>query len=101
MARTITLKYSAICKECKADLEAGSKARYYGPGQIYGTTCHVLRSDNRRTPNVQRALRAAEAGNYGLANSIMDPRGVYNGDGDRIGTVGPRCEDAPCCGCCS
>jgi hypothetical protein len=40
MARRITLKYPATCKECGADLPAGIKARYYGKGRVYGIDCH-------------------------------------------------------------
>lgn len=36
-----------------------------------------------------------------LINSAFDPDGVYNAHGECIGTTRPRCEDAPCCGCCN
>lgn len=36
----------------------------------------------------------------GAEASHYDRRGVYLHDGTRIGQTGPRCEDAPCCGCC-
>jgi hypothetical protein len=32
--------------------------------------------------------------------SAFDSEGAYNSDGDRIGSMRERCEDAPCCGCC-
>lgn len=37
----------------------------------------------------------------GARASYHDPRGAYAADGTFLGTVGPKCEDAPCCGCCS
>ena len=40
MARTITLKYDGTCRDCGAELLAGTLARYYGRGRIYGTECH-------------------------------------------------------------
>lgn len=37
----------------------------------------------------------------GAIASHYDRRGAYSADGTFLGTTGPRCEDAPCCGCCS
>jgi len=37
----------------------------------------------------------------GAIASHYDRRGVYTASGEYLGTSGPRCEDAPCCGCCS
>lgn len=53
---TITLKRPAKCKDCGADLPAGSRARYYGRGQIYGTECH----ENPREERLERALAGRE-----------------------------------------
>jgi hypothetical protein len=36
-----------------------------------------------------------------MANKHYDRGGAYAQDGTFLGTTGPRCEDAPCCGCCS
>lgn len=45
MAKVIKLKYASRCKECGVELPAGSRARYYGPGRVYGVDCHS-RSDS-------------------------------------------------------
>ncbi len=39
--RTITLKYESVCRDCGAKLKAGARARYYGPGRVYGLDCHT------------------------------------------------------------
>jgi len=44
--RKITLKYDAECKDCGAVLPAGTSARWYGRGRIYGNDCH----ENQHTP---------------------------------------------------
>lgn len=44
-ARTITLKFPGRCADCGATLEVGTRARWYGRGKVYGTTCH---SDSRQ-----------------------------------------------------
>ena len=38
----ITLKREAVCDEptCGSDIPAGSKARWYRNGKVYGLTCH-------------------------------------------------------------
>ncbi|MBW2636017.1 MAG: hypothetical protein JRC86_00575 [Deltaproteobacteria bacterium] len=36
---------------------------------------------------------------YARRVSLMDPTGVFNGDGECIGRLPCGCEDAPCCGC--
>ena len=40
MAKIITLKYAGKCADCGAELPAGSRARWYGRGKIYGLDCH-------------------------------------------------------------
>ena len=86
--RVITLRYAATCRDCGAHLPVGSRARYYGRGKVYGVNCHSDRT-------------AYERGDPGAIASHYDRRGVYSTDGRFLGTLGPRCEDAPCCGCCS
>ena len=53
MAKTITLRYDARCKDCGAHLPAGTRARYYKRGFIYGFDCHEqkprARSRSRRS----------------------------------------------------
>jgi ribosomal protein L37AE/L43A len=41
MAKIISLKWPATCSDCGAKLPAGAKARWYGKGHVYGTTCHA------------------------------------------------------------
>jgi len=88
MARTITLKYSGRCKDCGAFLPAGSRAKYYGRGRIYGIGCH---SKKNKT--------AYEQGDRspGAIASHFDRTGVYSYDGRKIGST-CGCEDYPCCG---
>ena len=95
----ITLKRDATCKDCGAHLPAGSQARYYGYGKIYGIGCHTKAKPNSHGP---RALTEQEMENWsaGRIASHYDPVGAYAHDGTYLGKTGPRCEDAPCCGCC-
>ncbi len=112
MARTITLKYDATCKDCGTEIAAGETARWYGRGRVYGTTCHEQKP--QRQTAAQRARADIGRGtlafqySHGQINeaqyrSACDPTGFYNAAGELIGRTNPagRCEDAPCCGCCS
>jgi len=94
MAKTLSLRFSATCRDCGAHLPAGTKARYYGRGKVYGLSCHTRSGATGGT--------AYENGDTspGAVASHYDRRGVYSVDGRFLGTSGPRCEDAPCCGCC-
>ena len=124
MAKTITLKFDGTCRDCGATLAAGTTARWYGRGRVYGTECH----EQKPTPRAARdraelhtstrsfidhnkapTLSWQSHGNrhaddqYALAISAADPTGFYNAAGECIGRQNSagRCEDAPCCGCCS
>lgn len=99
MKRTIKLKYPAVCADCGEDLEPGDRARYYGPGRVYGVDCH----ERRRGPEVsaareRRAFKlAARGAPEGQVLSALDPYGAYTADGRKIGST-CGCEDYPCCG---
>lgn len=41
---TITLRRPAVCKQCGASIEAGSKAKWYRNGDVYGLDCHTRRN---------------------------------------------------------
>jgi hypothetical protein len=90
----ITLRRPAVCADCGANIKAGTRARWYRNGKVYGTTCHEQKPKRR----------AAYDGDYhegeplGLTYSRLDPYGAYTTDGTKIGTTTCGCEDYPCCG---
>lgn len=96
----ITLKRDGTCADCGATLPAGARARWYRNGRVFGLDCHEpakrLKRAGRERSAFERGDRSA-----GARASHYDRRGAYALDGTYLGTAGPRCEDAPCCGCCS
>jgi len=76
--KKITLRYAGKCRECGAKLEVGESAWWYGKGKVYGTNCHSKDSKKEVTE-----FYFPSTGEYAYQNK--------NG----------RCEDAPCCGCCT
>lgn len=72
--RVIVARRSDTCRECSGSIAAGERINYGGPGAVTHEHCRPLASVRTR---------------YG--------RRVYGG----ASATGSRCEDAPCCGCCS
>ena len=99
MTRIISLKYEATCRDCGAHLPVGSDARYYGRGRVYGVHCHGKRKRDGAVMKYRANGPPFEC--EGQARSYYDPHGAYSPDGTYLGSTGPRCEDAQCCGCCS
>ena len=72
--RVMVARRDDICRECRLRIKAGMKINYGGPGAVTHEACRPLEVVSTR---------------YG--------RRVYGGNAN----TGRRCEDAPCCGCCS
>jgi hypothetical protein len=81
MAKTITLKFEGKCadKSCGAILAVGAQAKWYGKGRVYGIGCHDKPQDRNKI-------------NYYYSPSTGN---------EWSQRAGGRCEDAPCCGCCT
>lgn len=81
MAKTITLKFEGKCADsnCGAILPVGSKAKWYGRGRVYGIGCHSAPQTGRKV-------------NYYYSPTT---------GGEWSQNASGRCEDAPCCGCCT
>ena len=95
---TIRAARAGTCARCSGAFAAGTKVRY-GRGKCY----HLAAECPKGNLGVTRAARrrGPADGSLGALHSHHDPRGIYSVDGQFLGTIGPRCEDAPCCGCCS
>ena len=78
MAKTIKLKFEGKCADCGTVLAVGTKAKWYGRGRVYGLDCHEKPQSNK-------------------VNHYYSPT-TGNSWSQR---AGGRCEDAPCCGCCT
>lgn len=74
MTRIITARRSDTCRECGKVIAVGDSINYGGPGAVSCETCRPLAVVRTR---------------YG--------RSIHGGHA----ATGRRCEDAPCCGCCS
>jgi hypothetical protein len=98
MARTITLKYDGTCRDCGAELLAGTLARYYGRGRVYGTECHEdTRPDPRRARpdpalDADRVIAAARESMFGLGSEGICRACGESQDGVEPDASGHECE---------
>ena len=67
------------------------------------TVFHITQTDPKDEPSEHTRGRPKHFENRGHAASHYDPTGFYTADGELLGRQNSagRCEDAPCCGCCS
>lgn len=86
--RTMTSKFAGTCYGCERPIAKGETIHYAGPGQAYHPTCPI-RTD--KPAPAARPRRARHGSRYTRFSSGAE---VYT-------NVRGRCEDAPCCGCCS
>jgi len=61
MYRNLITKYAGACADCGAELPAGTKARYYGRGRLYGVDCHEDTAKTSTAPPILAALTEAAA----------------------------------------
>ena len=59
--KIITMKYAGVCKDCGTDLEAGTKAKWYGRGRIYGLDCHENPNKPKETTEADHTRAYVEA----------------------------------------
>jgi len=61
MAKIITLQYAGHCADCGTELPAGTRAKWYGRGRVYGLNCHSKNGSKAdysfRNPGGRSALR--------------------------------------------
>ena len=81
----ITLKHDAQCADCGAPLPAGTKARWFRNGDVYGNECHrwQVGISRRRQLKLQEALR-------GLLHAARN-REIPDAVRDRLAALKPAC----------
>ena len=91
-------RYATNCNTCRAEVmpEHGTLSRMVRYGRTFWrVTCSDCMSNDREEPIGEPSPRAISKGNrtsYGVVTSSG-----FIGYRNRSG----RCEDAPCCGCCT
>ena len=97
--KTMTAKYPGKCAACGGAIERGETINFYGRGHAEHAECGAERGEHD-----EDAAAGFEPGT--LANDRRSARnGIsvtrFAGGGVSYRNSRGRCEDAPCCGCCS
>jgi hypothetical protein len=98
MFSTITSKYAGTCRRCGSSFPAGTRIRYGGRGRTYHlkTDCASASASDGRPYAADDAFRD---------DDDRDRNGSYytrfSSGAEVFTNKNGRCEDAPCCGCCS
>lgn len=109
--RTITARYDGTCRRCEGPIAAGERIRYGGRGRTYhfADVCDTKRDVGNYVLGADNELVDAGTGsvidaNHGLVDTVRPVRVHVTrfSSGDEVyRNVRGRCEDAPCCGCCT
>ena len=91
--------------ECKSKENANGERDTYKRSRT-ATVFHITQTDPKGEPSEHtrgRPQPALHFENAGHEASHYDPTGFYSADGTLLGRQNSagRCEDAPCCGCCT
>jgi hypothetical protein len=112
MFRTIRAKYSgSTCKRCGNSITIGEQIRYGGPGRIYHLAKDCPASESRNS-DTRADISASDVDHLEdghaaavYSTSRRDRYGSrytrFSSGAESYTNARGRCEDAPCCGCCS
>jgi hypothetical protein len=92
-------KYPGICRNCGESVQAGSSIVYHGKGN--GITCaHCAALSEEISEDCAGMERGTLASDRRLADRGLSVIRFSSGESFTRNRRG-RCEDAPCCGCCT
>ena len=96
MQKDMVMRYPGKCCDCGKRIPKGTFATWVRRGVVKHIDCTDPDSIGHTTP-------PRRFDNEGHTRSHYDPTGFYAADGTLMGRTNARgrCEDAPCCGCCS
>jgi hypothetical protein len=103
MFRTITARYAGKCRRCDGPISKGNRIRYGGRGLTYHLKSDCGADSEAPAPELVKRENEARArdrrARYGSTSEVSN---VWQTSGGTFYTnKNGRCEDAPCCGCCS
>lgn len=97
--KTMLAKYSGVCRACGKPIAPGDSINFFGRGHAEHVGCCV-----RLEPRDEDAFAGLEPGTLAndrrLAKRGLSVTRFASGAVHTQNSKG-RCEDAPCCGCCS
>lgn len=102
--KTMTAKYPGVCDVCKRGIVRGEKINYFGRGHVEHFNCTEEADAEADVEPDEDEAAGFEPGT--LANDrrlVREGLSVVRFASGAVMTQNSRgrCEDAPCCGCCS
>ncbi len=89
--RTMTARYRGTCRTCGGSIIPGDTIAHGGRGRTHHTAC--VGPDNYSAINPATGERMSNRARVSIVRTSSGWEGTRN--------VRGRCEDAPCCGCCT
>ena len=101
--KTMTAKYPGTCTACGEPIQRGDTINFYGRGHAEHADCRETSNDPDVDEYREGAFppsKAALASDRRLAKRGLSVIRLSSGHVMTQNAKG-RCEDAPCCGCCT
>lgn len=95
--RTMTAKYHGKCFECGGAIKPGDSIKYYGRLHTEHASCSEPQVNEDQAAGLEPGTLANDRR---LAKSGLSVTRYASGEVSTRNARG-RCEDAPCCGCCT
>ncbi len=96
--KTMISKFTGRCNNCNARVNRGEKIQYHGRG--LGISCFACSSGSKNEDEAAGFEPGTLASDRRLARQGLTVVRFSSGESFTQNSRG-RCEDAPCCGCCS
>lgn len=97
--KTMISKFNGTCRDCGARVSRGAEIVYHGRGA--GITCAACAGQDASTEDERANLEPGTlASDRRLARQGLTVVRFSSGESMTRNSRG-RCEDAPCCGCCT
>ena len=105
--KTMTAKYSGVCCTCGKAIQRGTQIDFFGRGRSAHTACRPgyaggdeFEEDEHDEDEAAGFEPGTLANDRRMARQGLSVTRFSNGDVHTQNSRG-RCEDAPCCGCCT
>jgi hypothetical protein len=100
--KTMQSKFPGVCRDCNSRVPKGALIVYHGKG--LGISCAVCAEvsaddlpDEDESAGLERGTLASDRGLARRGLTVVRTSSGWSGTRNSRG----RCEDAPCCGCCT
>jgi hypothetical protein len=95
--KTMVAKYAGVCRRTGNPIKVGDTINYYGRGHAELADGEAMAVDEDEAAGLERGTLANDRR---MAKRGLSVTRFSSGETMTVNSRG-RCEDAPCCGCCS